>query len=86
MTITGSDPNTPDLILGGTTGGVGTYQISGGKLLVDNLSVGGGNTIAGSLRHWGILSRAAGTVSLTQSGDFRAALCGRRTAGSNRKL
>ena len=67
--------------MGTTTGAVGTYQISGGTLLVDNLSVGGGST-SGTTYGTGVFIQSSGTVNLTQSGSSGQLYVG-NAAGSN---
>ncbi len=63
VNITGNDPSTPDLVLGQTTGGIGTYQISSGTLYVDNMTVGSGSTAAGTYGT-GVFTQTGGRVDL----------------------
>ncbi len=81
VNITGSDASSPDLVLGTTTGAAGTYQISSGTLLVDNLTVGGGST-GGGTYGTGKFIQSGGDVDLTQSGSSGQLYVG-DAAGSN---
>ncbi len=81
VTITGSDASTPDLVLGATTGAQGSYQITSGTLLVDNLTVGSGSTAAGTYGT-GQFTQLGGVVDLTQSGSSGQLYVG-DAAGSN---
>ena len=81
VTITGSNPSTPDLVLGTTTGAQGSYQISSGTLLVDNLTVGSGSTGAGTYGT-GVFTQIGGLVDLTHSGGSGQLYIG-DAAGSN---
>jgi len=64
FTLTPGTPVTDGrLILGNTTGGVGTYSLSGGSVLADILTVGGGSTAGGTFGT-GTFTQSGGTVNL----------------------
>jgi filamentous hemagglutinin len=69
FTLTPGTPVTDGrLILGNTTGGVGTYSLSGGSILADILTVGGGSTSAGTFGT-GTFTQSGGDVNLATVGN-----------------
>jgi len=72
-------PGTPvtdgRLILGSSTGGVGSYSLSGGNLLADIVTVGGGSTAGGTFGT-GTFTQSAGSLNLTTVGNVGELLVG----------